>query len=756
MFNIVIPLRGEDGKMSGQRLEGEKLHKPTITDMISLEVPNINVQPRASPDGRRIAYAVRAANWNKNHYASFCHVYDARLGRSFQLTRSGNVKQMRWIDCDTLALLKEDLSGEEANPQVWLFENLVGEGLQITDHESGVQSFEPFGGGILFLAEDPERKKRKVRSEEFGSFTHFEQEESASALYYVNVQKMKSYKDMSKRKTEDEAKKLVKPVVELSKRFGEPLKIVGFVCSPLYDAVYMNCRSKDYLVYNEETSVYRLSLEPDDVLEEFMERERTKKNEGESRSEGGKGAPEDSAEDYFYLGELTRLSLPKGASIASVSPDGNKLLVRHKDRDNMSYTLSELWILDLRQVEDLLEEGDLGGHLIKITQGLDREPSTVRWLESGVYVGYIDGTKTRIAELTESSEMMVLDLKGISPMFSFHMSSGGFIAFIGSNNESFWEVYASNTPLSSPDWELNQLTSFGKGIEGWDLGTVETVRWISRDGAEIEGVLRKPTDFDPDKIYPLVFVVHGGPRWFNGEFLLEGSDLTYYPVVQFVNKGVLVLKPNYRGSIGRGQAFTELNKDNLGVGDLWDLESAIDHLDSQGLIDGSRVGCMGWSQGGYISAFAGMRSKRFSAVSVGAGIADWYTYHITNDIPQFTTHYLSGSPFDSRDLYIKTAPISGLREAGTPMLIQHGAKDQRVPLASATELYRGLKQMKIPVELFVYLEMAHPITKPRENRAIMHQNLTWFSHHLLGEELNFRINATKKTNNTTSSKYKMS
>jgi dipeptidyl aminopeptidase/acylaminoacyl peptidase len=567
---------------------------------------------------------------------------------------------------------------------------------------------------------------------------------------------MKSYKDMSKRKTEDEAKKLVKPVVELSKRFGEPLKIVGFVCSPLYDAVYMNCRSKDYLVYNEETSVYRLSLEPDDVLEEFMERERTKKDEGESRSEGGKGAPEDSAEDYFYLGELTRLSLPKGASIASVSPDGNKLLVRHKDRDNMSYTLSELWILDLRQVEDLLEEGDLGGHLIKITQGLDREPSTVRWLESGVYVGYIDGTKTRIAELTESSEMMVLDLKGISPMFSFHMSSGGFIAFIGSNNESFWEVYASNTPLSSPDWELNQLTSFGKGIEGWDLGTVETVRWISRDGAEIEGVLRKPTDFDPDKIYPLVFVVHGGPRWFNGEFLLEGSDLTYYPVVQFVNKGVLVLKPNYRGSIGRGQAFTELNKDNLGVGDLWDLESAIDHLDSQGLIDGSRVGCMGWSQGGYISAFAGMRSKRFSAVSVGAGIADWYTYHITNDIPQFTTHYLSGSPFDSRDLYIKTAPISGLREAGTPMLIQHGAKDQRVPLASATELYRGLKQMKIPVELFVYLEMAHPITKPRENRAIMHQNLTWFSHHLLGEELNFRINATKKTNNTTSSKYKMS
>jgi dipeptidyl aminopeptidase/acylaminoacyl peptidase len=744
MFNIVIPLRGEDDKMSGQRLEGGELYKPTITDMISIEVPNLNVQPRVSHDGRRIAYAVRATNWNKNHYESFCHVYDERLGRSFQLTRSGNVKQMRWIDCDTLALLKEDSSEEEAKPQVWFFESLVGEGLQITDHESGVQSFEPFAGGILFLAEDPERKKRKARSEEFGSFTHFEQEESVSALYYVNVQKMKSYKDMAKRKTEDEAKKLVKPVVELSKMLGEPLKIVDFVCSPLHDAVYLNCRSKDYLVYSEETSVYRLSLKPDEVLEEFMERERTKE-------EGRKVAPEGSAEDYSYMGELTRLSLPKGASIASVSPDGNKLLVRHQERDNMFYTLSDLWILDLKKVEDVLENEDLGTYMKKITQNLDREPSTVTWVESGIYVGYVDGTKTRIAELAESGDMMVLDLKGISPMFSFHISEGDFIAFIGSNNESFWEVYASNGPLSSPDWELRQLTSFGKGIEGWDLGTVETVRWVSRDGAEIEGVLRKPTDFDPDKSYPLAFVVHGGPRWFDGEFLLEGGDLTYYPVVQFVNKGILVLKPNYRGSIGRGQEFTELNKDNLGVGDLWDLESAIEHLDSQGLVDRSRVGCMGWSQGGYISAFAGIRSDRFRAVSVGAGIADWYTYHVTNDIPQFTTHYLSGSPFDSRDLYAKTAPISGIKEARTPMLIQHGAKDQRVPLASATELYRGLKQMNVPVELFVYPEMAHPITKPRENRAIMHQNLTWFSHHLLGEELDFHINTTKTRTNIATS-----
>ena len=60
---------------------------------------------------------------------------------------------------------------------------------------------------------------------------------------------------------------------------------------------------------------------------------------------------------------------------------------------------------------------------------------------------------------------------------------------------------------------------------------------------------------------------------------------------------------------------------------------------------------MGWSQGGYISAFVGLHSKKFAAVSVGAGVSDWYTYHISNDIPDFTTDYLSASPFRNRDIY---------------------------------------------------------------------------------------------------------
>jgi len=162
--------------------------------------------------------------------------------------------------------------------------------------------------------------------------------------------------------------------------------------------------------------------------------------------------------------------------------------------------------------------------------------------------------------------------------------------------------------------------------------------------SQIEGIPRKPSNFDPSKKYPLVLIVHGGPTWFSADYLLTDEDRMYYPALQLNHKDILVLKPNYRGSIVRGQAFMKLNVNNLGVGDLWDIESGIDHLVDLGWVDPEKVGCMGWSQGGYISAFAGLHSDKFKAVSVGAGISDWYTYHIRNDIPDCTRDYLSSSP----------------------------------------------------------------------------------------------------------------
>jgi dipeptidyl aminopeptidase/acylaminoacyl peptidase len=722
--------------MTGESVDkssDDMAYQPTITDLISLELPT---QVRVSPGGRRVAYLVRTTNWNKNRYENVCYVYDAARARSVRLTRSGDVQQIEWLDDETLAVAKTE---DDDKAQIWVFEHLAGEGVQVTDHKSGVQSFMPFAEGLLFLAEQPERKERKPRADEFGTFTHFEQEESASALYYVSLKRLQEYQEQVRQRTEDEAKELVEPVLELSRRLEQPLKVVSFVASPLGDAIYLNCRSRDDLVYWEQTSSFCLKLDAEQALDEFVSRERARKQEQAGQpTTTQEDAPD---EDVSYIGALTRIALPKGAAIVAVSPQGAKLLVSHKARDNMFYTQEDLWVLDLAEAEAALEDTSLADRLRKITGDLDQEVLRAQWTPGGIFASYPSGTRTEIARLSESGSHQVLALRdgerGLMPLWRFHASQAGALGFIGTDESTFPEVYMATPSSVTGEWEVKRLTALGEAVAGWELGNVETVRWTSRDGTEIEGVLRKPADFDPSRKYPLVFVVHGGPSDSSSTVLLDIDDLAYYPAVQFCQRGVLVLKPNYRGSSGRGQAFLELNKDNLGVGDLEDLESAIDHLDAQGFLDASRVGCMGWSQGGYISAFAGIHSERFRAVSVGAGIADWYTYHIANDIPDFTTHYLSGTPFKDRELYVKTAPISKVQQAKTPTLIQHGARDQRVPLANATELYRGLKDVGVPVELFVFPEMAHPITKPRENRAVMWQNLTWFRHHLLGEKLDF-------------------
>jgi dipeptidyl aminopeptidase/acylaminoacyl peptidase len=402
------------------------------------------------------------------------------------------------------------------------------------------------------------------------------------------------------------------------------------------------------------------------------------------------------------------------------------------------YTYFDLWLIDAQAALDAADPAAFLGAMRNISAAVDQELLTITWVESGLYTTCPEGTRLQALRLGLDGQAVRLELGEVFPVLNWQaldVTTTGQIVLIGANAQAVAEVYWAEPTGDGTRYQVQQLTRFGRAVENWELGTVETVRWTSRDGTQIEGVLRKPRDFDPTHRYPLVFVVHGGPTGVSTETLLSGEDRAYYPAVQFANKGVLVLKPNYRGSIGRGQAFTELNVNNLGIGDLWDLESAIDALAALGWVDVEHVGCMGWSQGGYISAFAGLHSEAFRAVSVGAGVSDWYTYHISNDIPDFTVDYLSGSPFHNRELYNRTAPISRLAAAHTPMLIQHGTEDRRVPLSNAMELYRGLKAMDVPVELFVFPGMGHPITKPRENHAVMHQNLAWFSHYLLGEAL---------------------
>ncbi len=371
-----------------------------------------------------------------------------------------------------------------------------------------------------------------------------------------------------------------------------------------------------------------------------------------------------------------------------------------------------------------------GGAVRAITAGFDELPGFVDWGARGVYFSGSQRTASHLFVADPVTGQVVRVTGPDSGMYSgFSLSRDQSVAaFVVSSPSAVPEIGHSVLSAFAP----RVVTSMSAQVRDWKLGTREVVRWKSRDGTEIEGILIKPRDFDPSRKYPLLCVIHGGPTGIDRPTL---PDARYYPVDEWVNRGALVLKVNYRGSAGYGERFRALNYRNLGVGDAWDVVSGVDALVARGWVDAARVASMGWSQGGYISAFLTTSSTRFVATSVGAGISDWRTYYYNTDITPFTINYLGADPVTDPAIYAKTSPIDYVRAARTPTLIQHGELDRRVPIANAYQLRQALEDRGVPVEMIVYKGFGHGITKPKSQRAVMQHNLGWFNHYIFGDPL---------------------
>jgi len=381
-----------------------------------------------------------------------------------------------------------------------------------------------------------------------------------------------------------------------------------------------------------------------------------------------------------------------------------------------------------------------GGVATVVTDALDEDASIVAWRRNGLFFAASQKTYSylyRIDPNTKTTARVAPADASVGSSFSVS-ADGSKVAFLESNARAMAEVEVAPTSMVAPNYSATlgfastaKLTTMNAQTTNWTTSTLEVVAWKSQDGATIEGVLHKPVDFSPSRKYPLLVVIHGGPT---GVSRAIPFTSTIYPIDVWVPRGILVLEPNYRGSAGYGEKFRALNVRNLGLGDAWDVISGIDALIGKGLVDPSKVGAMGWSQGGYISAFLATHdAARFKAISVGAGISDWTTYYVNTDITPFTRQYLKGTPWADPEVYAKTSPITYVKQAKTPTLIQHGAADQRVPLPNAFELYRGLLDNNVPSKLIVYDGfggIGHGPSKPKSNRATMDHNLEWFDQYM--------------------------
>ncbi len=397
------------------------------------------------------------------------------------------------------------------------------------------------------------------------------------------------------------------------------------------------------------------------------------------------------------------------------------------------------WILFLEHTEDLgslyYRNSELaripaaGGAIEVLSESFDEDACCARWNQQGIFFIASQGTRRQLFRLDPERRAAAPVSEEPYALYSADFSADGrSVAVLGEGPNTLNEVYLSRVRPYRP----RRLTRMTDQVAGWALGAPELIQWESEDGARIEGVLYKPDGYQAGRRYPLLVVIHGGPSATSRPELLTGY---VYPVHQWLARGAVVLLPNYRGSAGYGGAFRALNVRNLGVGDMWDVMSGVEHLVQKGIAHPDSLGAMGWSQGGYISAFLTTHTDRFRAISVGAGISNWVTYYVNTDIHPFTRMYLKATPWEDRDIYATTSPMTTITSASTPTLIQHGEFDRRVPIPNAYELFQGLRDMGVESQLIVYKGFGHGINKPKERLAATWHNWIWFARHIWGEQV---------------------
>lgn len=400
------------------------------------------------------------------------------------------------------------------------------------------------------------------------------------------------------------------------------------------------------------------------------------------------------------------------------SPEGNKICysasIREKEYYRNHIQESTLEIYDMNT-----------GEVLQPLTNFDSTVMPLQWIAKGILIRWQDKTNYRIGLLAEDGTMEVLsdNVDGFI-MDASITKDGNHITYSKAITNETFEIYLDD----------KKITNENSFFEGKLKSNREIISWQSSDGLKIEGVLSRPVEFDSNKKYPLLVVIHGGPAWASFPIFSDCFN-EKYPIEQFVEKGFIVLEPNYRGSSGYGNEFLKANYRKQGLADYDDVISGVDELVEKGIVDKDRVGVMGWSNGGYISAFCSTFSNRFKAISVGGGITNWSTHYVNTDIPYFIRMHLGNTPWNDPDIYKKTSPMTYIKSACTPTLIQHGEKDARIPVTNAYELYEGLRDMEVDTELIIFKEMAYSSDQPGVHVAIMKQNLMWFSHYILGESM---------------------
>ena len=446
---------------------------------------------------------------------------------------------------------------------------------------------------------------------------------------------------------------------------------------------------------------------------------------------------------------------------AVMSPDGTKIaFVSSLDKDPDRTQNTDVFVVDAQA----------GATPRKLTDWAGPDSGRLAWSPDSKSVAYLQGSESKYGAYTMHRLAVVptaggtarivtaaLDRSVANPVFS---TDGGSLTFLVADDQSEYPASAPvnggsvqrllkgemavsavssradhTAALASVDaappeifalenGALRKLTSHNDSLASeWQLGSVEDLRFKSRDGTEVHGLLAKPPSYESGKKYPLLLRIHGGP---NGQ---DAHGFNFERQL-FAANGYLVLNVNYRGSAGRGHQYGESIFADWGDKEVADLLAGVDAVLKSGIADPQRLGIGGWSYGGILTDYAIATDSRFKAAISGAGSAnqismygvDQYTYQYDNEI---------GPPWRNPQGWVKLSyAFFKADHIHTPTLFMGGDKDFNVPLAGGEQMYQALQTLGVPTELVIYPGEFHGFKRPSFIRDRYQRYLDWYGKYL--------------------------
>lgn len=364
------------------------------------------------------------------------------------------------------------------------------------------------------------------------------------------------------------------------------------------------------------------------------------------------------------------------------------------------------------------------GEIKNLTEKLDVTAAQIIWSPDSKYI-YFDAE----TEIYNSIFKIEIATGKYNVLIGKHDNLG--LALSGDGKNIFFKQQRSNLPfeifsINTNRGDEKQITFINKDLlSQLEMNEIESFWSKGANGAKVQSFIVKPPFFDPNKKYPMIFLIHGGPQ---GHW---SDDFHYrWNTQMFASKGYVVVATNPRGSQGYGQKFCDEISRDWGGKVYTDLMNACDYaIKNYKFIDPKNTFAAGASYGGYMINWIEGHSNRFNALVSHDGVFNLESMVGTTEELWFPIWEYGSIYWKDRTDYEKFSPNRFVKNFKTPMLVVHSGNDFRVPEGQAMELFTALQLMNVDSKFLYFPDESHFVTKPQNARLWWNTIFDWFEKH---------------------------